>query len=180
MLKDEYKLNREIHKWEDNPAEPKVILLHEDDRIKLYYTKQHIKKDPNSNCWSQIDVLSVELKDKGLTITHKPRLDPYVSMENNIVSMTSDGECWVLDINTGKENSIPMPIVAFDHYIEFEDCDKFPNTFLISGSGCCWGCEADEQGFEIYIDKDTLEELDYNDWFYNDDWNDEDEEDSEE
>ena len=50
MLKDEYKLNREIHKWEDNPTELKVILLHEDNRVKLYYTKQHIKKDPNNNC----------------------------------------------------------------------------------------------------------------------------------
>jgi hypothetical protein len=165
MLENEYSLNKEIHKWEDDPLATKTVPLFEDDKVKLYYTKQHTK-DENSNCYCQQDVLAVELKDKGITITHKPHLDPYVSFEENIVCMTSDGECWVCDTNTGKENSIDMPIVAFDHYIDF-DADQrriILNTFVVSGTGCYWGCEAYEQGFEIYIDKDTLEEKEQDVW----------------
>lgn len=159
MLKDEYTLNKEIHKLEKNPLDIKVIPLFEDDRVKLYYTKQNTK-DEDSNCYHQQDVLTVELKDKNLTITHRPHLDPYVSFEENIVCMTSDGECWVCDTTTGKENSIPMPIVAFSHYIDFDKDQRriILNTFVVSGTGCYWGCEACEQGFEIYIDKNTLEE----------------------
>ena len=167
MLKDEYKLNREIHKWEDNPAEVKIIPLYEDDKVKLYYTKQHIKKDPDSNCWTQVDVLAVDIKDKNLTITHQPHLDPYVTFEKNIVCMTSDGECWVCDIETGKENSIDMPIVAFSHEIDFDTEGQrrtIPNTFLVYGTGCYWACEQWEQGFEIYIDKDTLEQKEQDVW----------------
>lgn len=165
MLENEYNLNKEIHKWEDDPLAIKTVQLFEDDKVKLYYTKRHTK-DENSNCYCQQDVLAVELKDKGITIIHKPHLDPYVSFEENIVCMTSDGECWVCDINTGKENSIDMPIVAFNHYIDF-DADQrriIPNTFVVSGTGCYWGCEAYEQGFEIYIDKDTLEEKEQDVW----------------
>lgn len=166
MLENEYSLNKEIHKWEDDPSKTKVILLHEDDKVKLYYTKQHIKKDPDSNCWTQVDVLAVDIKDKNITVTHKPHLDPYVSFEENIVCMTSDGECWVCDINTGKENSIPMSIVAFDHYIDFDEDQRriIPNTFVVSGTGCYWACEQWPQDFEIYVDKDTLEQKEQDVW----------------
>ena len=64
MLENEYDLNREIHQWEKDPSKIKIIPLHEDDKVKLYYTKQHIKKDHDSNCWTQVDVLAVEIKDK--------------------------------------------------------------------------------------------------------------------
>jgi len=166
MLPEEYKLNQEIHQWEKDPSKTKVISLFEDNKVKLYYTKQCIKGTENG-CWHQQDVLAVEIKDKNLTLTHQPHLDPYVSIEKNIVCMTSDGECWVCDLNTGKENSIPMSIVAFDHYIDFDTEGQrrtIPNTFLISGTGCYWGCEMYEQGFEIYIDKDTLEEKEQDVW----------------
>jgi len=160
MLENEYSLNEEIHHWEDDPLKTKIIPLFEDDRVKLYYTKQ-CTKDEKGHGYIQRDVLAVNIKDKNITITHQPHLDPYVSVEENIVCMTSDGECWVCDINTGKENSIDMPIVAFDHYIDFDTENQrrnIPNTFIVSGEGCYWACEAWPQGFEIYIDKDTLEE----------------------
>ena len=166
MLKDKYSLNKEIHKWEKNPLDIKIIPLFEDDKVKLYYTKQHTKNKDSGGYILQ-DVLTIELKDKNLIITHHPHLDPYVSFEENIVCMTSDGECWVCDIATGKENSIPMPIVAFNHYIDLSDAEQnrnIPNTFVVSGTGCYWGCEAYVQGFEIYIDKDTLEEKEQDVW----------------
>lgn len=92
MLENEYSLNKEIHQWEKDPLKTKVISLFEDDKVKLYYTKQRTKNE-ESGGYIQRDVLAVEIKDKNLTITHAPHLDPYVSIEKNIVCMTSDGEC---------------------------------------------------------------------------------------
>jgi hypothetical protein len=159
MLTDEYKINQEISSWPKNPEEGRIIPIYEDSIVKIYYAKKAERREKDSACWTQVDGLTVELKEKGITITHKPHLDPYVTFEENIVCMTSDGECWVCDVDTGAESSISMPIVAFTNMIDFEEVnDEYPNTFVIRGSGCYWGCEAYEQGYEIYIDKDTLEE----------------------
>lgn len=60
-----------------------------------------------------------------------------------------------------------MSIVAFDHYIDFDTEGQrrtIPNTFVISGEGCYWACEQWPQGFEIYIDKDTLEQKEQDVW----------------
>ena len=89
MLENEYSLNKEIHKWEDDPLATKIIPLFEDNKVKLYYTKQHTKDKDSNCCYHQQDILVVELKDKNLTITHHPHLDPYVSIEKNLTYLMS-------------------------------------------------------------------------------------------
>lgn len=163
-FKNDIELNNEIRKWEKDPITSRIINIFENDVAKVYYTKQHTKGEDGA--YRLQDVLSIDLKGARTVILHSPRLDPYVSVKDNIVCMTSDGECWVCDIATGKDNSIDMPIVAFDHYVDFsvDQNRDIENTFVISGRGCYWGCEAYPQEFEIYIDKDTLEEKKQDVW----------------
>ena len=159
MPQDRYEINREIHKREEDPTEDRVIDIYEDEAVKIYYVKKS-EKDPDRGYWLQKDALKAELKGEGATVSHEPRLDPYVSVEDNILCMTSDGECWVCDLKTGRENTIGMPIVAFYHRVSFDMEGRHrdvPNAFLVYGTGCFWGLEAYEQEFEIYVDKDTLE-----------------------
>ena len=158
MPENDYELNKKIHKWEDDPSKEILLDLGEAYDYTIKYVKR-CKKDKESNCWHQLDELHIYKGDE-LIASHHTHLDPYITIKDNIVCMTSDGECWVYDLKTNKENAISMPIVAFDHYIDFseEQRQNIPNTFVVSGEGCYWACEAWPQGFEIYIDKDTLEE----------------------
>jgi len=156
-MENEYELNREIHKWEKDPAKESIVELGTAYGYDIKYVKLHEKAD--EGYWKQKDELRIYSGDT-VVRSHRPALDAYVTTTDNIVCMTSDGECWVCDLKTLKENSIQMPIVAFEHYVDFDEDQRqdIPNTFVVSGTGCYWGCEAYEQGFEIYIDKDTLEE----------------------
>ena len=98
-----------------------------------------------------------EVVEEGIAF---PQEEQFVSMEGNVLCMTSDGECWVCDLGTGKENTIGMPIVAFDHRVSFDaeiGHRDVPNAFIVYGTGCFWGFEGYPQEFEIYVDKDTLE-----------------------
>ena len=166
-MKNAYEINREIHKFYNDIGIERLINVYEKDDVKIVYSKLAVKRE-NDDCRYQKDELRVYKGDK-LVAEHHPHLDPYVTVEKNIVCMTSDGECWLYDLDSGKENAIEMPIVAFDHSMEFEldgeyPHKAFPNAFCVLGEGCYWACEAWPQDFEYYIDKSTLECIDWDVW----------------
>ena len=132
-MENEYELNRRIHKWEEDPTKEVIIDLGKAYGYDIKYVKSHEKEKEGH--WIQKDELRIYKGDE-FVVKHAPHLDPYVTITDNIVCMTSDGECWVCDLKNLKENSIYMSIVAFDHYVDF-DADQrqnIPNTFVVSTS----------------------------------------------
>ena len=174
----DYKL-REKKEYRDIPL---AVLLHTyNDRYVVYISCSVRMPDP-FKYHSQMDQVMIFDKNYHLIAKHSPALDPYVDADKNILSVTSDGKCWVYDLDKDKEVLIDMPIVAFDHEIETSTeytTKHIPNAFVISGTGCPWGCESCEVSFELYIDKDTFECVDTV-YIYPDDEDSEEDEDNEE
>lgn len=168
-MENAYEINGKIHKFYDDVGIERLIDVYEKDDVKVVYSKLSAKREGDKyNCRYQRDELMV-YKDGKLIARHRPHLDPYVTVEGNIVCMTSDGECWLYDLDSGKESAIEMPIVAFKHRIEFElggdsTHKEFPNAFCVLGEGCYWGGESWPQDFEYYISRDTLKCIDCDVW----------------
>ena len=157
---DTFELNREIHKWEENPCQETIIEVAKIQNYTIKYIKCHELKPGECNVYIQKDMLQI-YKDNNLICTHKPHLDTHISINENIICMSSDGEYWIYDLNKEKEVTIEHSIVAFNHPPPppgLEGRYKIDNTFIIYGTGCYWGFESEEYSFEIYINKDTLEE----------------------
>lgn len=116
--------------------------------------------------WIDESVLEV-LRKAGTTISHPAGVNPYVSITDNILCMTSGTECWLYDMTDGKENTIYVDAVFHEHLITTESKDFIRNDFKesndtieISGWTSVWGLEAEsDREFQvIYVDKRTLME----------------------
>lgn len=161
-------INQAIHTKHLDIGTERIIDVWSDDQFKIIYVELSVRREgEDPNCLYQRDELRI-YKDDNLIARHSPHLDPYVTVTNGIVCMTSDGECWLYDLNRNIESTIGMEIVAFWHRLEFDSDGslrkEIPNTFCVEGSGCYWGFESWPQGFEYYIDKDTLECVDSEVW----------------
>lgn len=166
-MENTHELNGKIRKLYTDVGTEMLTDVYEKDDVKVVYSKL-VEKREGDSCFYQKDTLKVYRGDK-LVAEHHPQLDPYITVERNIVCMTSDEECWLYDLDSGKENTVEMPIVAFEHSIEFELNGEyphkvFPNAFCVLGEGCIWGGESWVLEFEYYINRDTLECIDHDIW----------------
>lgn len=173
LLNDKIREHKDYEKYKKDHY-PVAVLLHQYGDYAVVYVDCSVKMPEPFGWYSQMDTLYIYKKGYHCIAHHSPALDPYVDVHDNIVSVTSDGKCWIYDMDKEKELLIRMPIVAFDHYIDVDDDE--PGVFKISGTGCVWGCESDEIPFTLTINKETLEVID-EDYDWGDD--DDDEEESE-
>lgn len=137
--------------------ELETIMLHKYDNTNAVYFKSSVRiPELFAGLWQMDEIRIFNYRNRQIA-KYSPHLDPYVQARKNILSVTSDGECWVYDFASQKELTIKMPIVAFYHSIY--ESDKYDDAFVITGTGCPWGCESYEVEFELHIDEETLEVL---------------------
>lgn len=166
-MPDIYEINRAIHTKHLDIGVEHVIDVWSDGQFKIIYAQLSVRDREEPNYLRQLDELRI-YKDDKLIAQHSPHLDPYVTVTDGIVCMTSDEECWLYDLDRNIESTIGMEIVAFWHRLEFDSDGslrkEIPNTFCVTGTGCYWGFESWPQEFEYYIDKDTLKCVDSEAW----------------
>lgn len=85
--------------------------------------------------------------------TMHPSLDACLKIEHDIVYCTSDGKLEIFDTKTRKGTTVPIGIVPFGDYTNIKITDKY---IIVSGIGCYWGCESEEQYFEIKLTRKNL------------------------
>lgn len=170
-------MNKNLIKQKGIKQELETILLHKYDNTNAVYFKSSVRIPELFYGLWQMDEIRIYNYQNGEIAKYHPHLDPYVQARKNILSVTSDGECWIYDFASQKELTIEMPIVAFYHQIE--ESEEYDDAFVITGIGCPWGFESYEVAFEIHIDENTLEILETTYQYPEDDKDEDDDEEDE-
>ena len=161
-------LREKFKNLKQDKEENKAVTLYSYKKYSVIYIKGKVEMPDPVGCFVQLDTIYIYNEYRCIA-SYKPHLDPYVCVKDNIVSLTSDGECWIYDLDQKKELIIPMPSVAFDHSIEDDseffcsasasDYEHRDDVFCIEGTGCPWGLESCEVSFNLYIDRNNLKLL---------------------
>lgn len=161
--KEIYKMDlvRKRLELEEDVSEQKLtmIRLHDYKEKSAFYSKCSVKMPEDFCGYMQIDEVWIFNEKQRRVDRYSPHLDPYVQAKDNILSVTSDGECWIYDFDKMEHLNIEMPIVAFYHNIyetDENDNEELANCFVITGVGCPWGFESYEIAFKLYIDKENF------------------------
>ena len=153
-------LNSLIHKWDDRKNGPKNFHVYDYKDIRVIYHVE-TKYDKKEHVYHQMDEILI-CKGDEVIAKHKPHLDPYVSYDKHILTLSSDGEIWVYDLENNKELVYPQGIVAFyqstdvnEARYEIKNNKTIPiseDLIFITGDGCPWGCESDDIYFSLILD----------------------------
>ena len=95
-------------------------------------------------------------KDDKLIKEHIPGLDGEVSLKEDILVVTSDGQTWVYSFEKEKELLLEQDIVTFDHKVYVNDMD-----ITIVAEACYWCAEDYKFNSFILIDRQDMKVIVY-------------------
>lgn len=119
------------------------------------YTWKNFEIIPDFNNYKTLQKVEVK-KDGKLLTTHVPGLDGEISLKEDILVVTSDGQTWVYSLCREKELLLEQDIVTFNHKLYINDVD-----ITISADACYWGVECYQFHSFILINRAELKVILY-------------------
>lgn len=120
--------------------------MSETESVKHYHYKNY-RIEEYYNEYKTLEKVCI-FKDDKLIKEHIPGLDGEVSLQEDILVVTSDGQTWVYSLDKEKELLQEQDIVTFNHKVYLNDMN-----ITISADACYWGAECFQFHSFILIDR---------------------------